>query len=476
MDTARTNPYIIDVLQLIEAAARRYPDSRNLAGHRAELLAECGDNTGSLSACESFLAKFGMDDHILELGLGLRRQLGKHDRCAVGSTSSVSLCMIVKNEERCLARCLASVKPIVDEMIVVDTGSDDHTVAIATLFGAAIHRFDWNGSFSDARNHALGKAQGAWILIMDADEVIGTRDNVEIRHCLASCESNIAWQVLTRNYTDTMQIEGWEANDGSCPEDEQGSGWIPSRKVRLFRNDARIRFQGAVHELVEPSLRENEITTIAAQFVIHHYGELEKKTDMEKKRRYYKLGRQKLQENPDDAAAVIELAIQAGELSLYDEALELWDYLLKINSSVHDVHFNRSHCLMSLKRYPEALLAARRAAELDPRHKESLFNQATCEMYVGDPKLALSIADALVRSHPGYFPAMALLIAARMALGIDNGVPELFEKLQSANIAVLDYLSEREKMLRHCKRSDLANNLSERLKRYVEATQQHAPA
>jgi glycosyltransferase involved in cell wall biosynthesis len=82
----------------------------------------------------------------------------------------LSLAMIVKNEARCLARCLASVQAIVDEMVVADTGSTDDTGRIARQFGAKISRFDWVDDFAAARNFALSQATGDWVLVLDADE------------------------------------------------------------------------------------------------------------------------------------------------------------------------------------------------------------------------------------------------------------------------------------------------------------------
>ena len=81
-------------------------------------------------------------------------------------TSTVSLCMIVKNEEAYLADCLASAKPFVDEMVIVDTGSTDRTVEIAERFGAKVFHFPWCDDFAAARNESLRHASGDWILVL----------------------------------------------------------------------------------------------------------------------------------------------------------------------------------------------------------------------------------------------------------------------------------------------------------------------
>ena len=82
----------------------------------------------------------------------------------------LSLCMIVKNEEKFLAGCLESVKNIVDEIIIVDTGSTDKTIEIANSYNAKVYHFEWKNDFSLARNESIKHATGDWILILDADE------------------------------------------------------------------------------------------------------------------------------------------------------------------------------------------------------------------------------------------------------------------------------------------------------------------
>jgi len=93
----------------------------------------------------------------------------------------LSLAMIVKNEARCLARCLASVRGLADEIILTDTGSTDDTVKIATGFGARVSYFDWIGDFAAARNFALSQTIGDWILVLDADETVSEPLAREIR-------------------------------------------------------------------------------------------------------------------------------------------------------------------------------------------------------------------------------------------------------------------------------------------------------
>lgn len=85
---------------------------------------------------------------------------------------TLSFCAIVKNEAANLPRCLESVQSVVDQIVILDTGSTDETVAIARSFGAEVHYFPWNNSFADARNESLNYVTGDWVLVLDADEAL----------------------------------------------------------------------------------------------------------------------------------------------------------------------------------------------------------------------------------------------------------------------------------------------------------------
>lgn len=82
----------------------------------------------------------------------------------------ISACYIVKNEEGNIERSISAIKGQVDEIAVVDTGSTDRTVAAAARFGIRIYHYEWNDDFSAARNYALSKVTGDWVLLLDADE------------------------------------------------------------------------------------------------------------------------------------------------------------------------------------------------------------------------------------------------------------------------------------------------------------------
>jgi O-antigen biosynthesis protein len=461
-DMAERNSIQDDVLQIIAGAAQLYPDSRNLGRHHAELLVQCGQDREALAACESLLVKFAMDEELLNFALLLRRQIGTHDHLAESGKHSISLCMIVKNEEKYLPTCLASLKPAVDEIIVVDTGSSDRTAAIATVFGAKVSSFVWNGNFSDARNCAINEAGGSWILVMDADEVLSAHDYEAVCHSVRKAgDKKIAWRVLTRNYTTRVNAQGWTPNDHVYPMEERSDGWHPSWKVRLFPNQPDIRFNGDVHEMVENSLLKAGYTIQKASFVVHHYGGLEDSAEeaAEKGRRYFEIGMKKLEKNPHDAVALAELAVQAGEIGRFEEAVRLWDRLLESSPDNVEALFNKGYVLINQQRYQEALAISARVLDLAPDHKEAAFNYGTSALYVGIPAKALEKLEPLLQRYPEYPPLLAVMTLLYLLSGQREKGLSTYSTLKVLNYAITDYAKARADVLIGLGKDGLARRL-----------------
>ncbi|NPV52983.1 MAG: glycosyltransferase [Firmicutes bacterium] len=171
---------------------------------------------------------------------------------------TLSLCMIVKNEERFLARCLDSVKDVVDEMIIVDTGSTDRTVEIAKSYGAKVYFHEWKNDFAEARNASLEKATGDWILVMDADEVL-VPSSVEELYRLAAAEPKAVYCARIVNET------GWDDNQG------EGYGF-EHYMARFFPNEPGIKYHGAVHERIVPEPGAEVPILAASGIIIRHAG------------------------------------------------------------------------------------------------------------------------------------------------------------------------------------------------------------
>lgn len=145
----------------------------------------------------------------------------------------LSACLIVKNEEQRLSQCLESVKSLADEIIVVDTGSSDRTVTIAKKFQARVSYFSWCDDFAKARNYAIAKAKGKWILIIDADEI------------LEQSAIAVLQKVMQRNDCLAVNVLRSEIGAKQAPY---------SLILRLFRNHPAINFTGIYHESIDQSV------------------------------------------------------------------------------------------------------------------------------------------------------------------------------------------------------------------------------
>ncbi|MDP4173539.1 MAG: glycosyltransferase [Bacteroidota bacterium] len=168
----------------------------------------------------------------------------------------ISLSMIVKNEEKYLKQCLDSVKDIVDEIVIVDTGSTDSTLKIANEYGASLYQFEWINDFSAARNYALSKSKGEWILYLDADERI-TNESGKIIHD-------------TIEKLNQPALLGLRCLVNSI--DEKNGKPKLMRYTRLFNNSPEIRFHGKVHEQIEDSLISCGYSIVDTDIEIIHVG------------------------------------------------------------------------------------------------------------------------------------------------------------------------------------------------------------
>ena len=162
---------------------------------------------------------------------------------------TISLCMIVKDEEKVLRRCLTSVKPLVDEMIVVDTGSHDNTIEIAQSLGAKVAYFEWVNDFAAARNYAFSLAAGDYCLWLDADDFI-TAENAERFYKLRADLEQLPDIVM-------------------CPYEIMSGGRpvLSYMRERILKRSAGFQWQGRVHECIAPRGK-----ILQSDFTVQHLG------------------------------------------------------------------------------------------------------------------------------------------------------------------------------------------------------------
>ena len=235
---------------------------------------------------------------------------------------SISLCMIAKDEEKSIGDAIDSVKGIVDEVIVIDTGSSDGTKKVAASRGAKVIEQKWSDDFSAARNESLKHATKDWILVLDCDEVIAREDLPKIRE-LAKREDADGFAFTQLNYANNKAITGWRTAPAS-PYTKGYDGFYASSITRLFRNGKGFHFKGEVHELVEPSIAEKKGKIEPANVAIHHYGNADPEKARKKLLGYLDIAKKKAGER-QDAQSYYELGVIQKDLGQDEEARQSFE-------------------------------------------------------------------------------------------------------------------------------------------------------
>jgi tetratricopeptide (TPR) repeat protein len=275
----------------------------------------------------------------------------------------LSLCMIVKNEEDWVTGAMESVRSIVTEVIIVDTGSTDSTPTRAAAAGGKVLNFKWNESFADARNASLAAATQPWILVLDADERIATQD---LRYIEDAIQSDAAdgYHLIQRNYVRKSQIFGWSPNMGEYEEGAGYDGYVDNPLIRLFRNSPEIRFHGVVHEIVDPNRLPRHFKFASIPVVLHHYGKVRgDERVVSKQHLYLELGLKKVAGEPANGKAHFDLGIQYQELDRHAEACACFDQAFEINGRPVALLY-RAISEKHLRNYDAAATLLNRAREL----------------------------------------------------------------------------------------------------------------
>ena len=280
-------------------------------GRGAEALEHWRRATADPSALDNIFSDRAAPDKARRAAEELRAALNG------GQPLLLSACLIVRDEEANLPRCLESLRDAVDEIVVVDTGSTDRTVEAATSYGARVSTFEWCDDFSAARNESLRQARGKFILWLDADDQLQTADANAIRRLCSQLPAS-AWG-------------GWV--DVHCPTDEWDESVTIARQPRLFRNGIGVEFRGRLHEQATPppgidasALERQDV------FSIRHWGYIPAgnapKRRSERNRRLLQL---LVDEQPDESFHHYNIALQyAGEgdfeqaLPAFEQAMDRW--------------------------------------------------------------------------------------------------------------------------------------------------------
>lgn len=299
----------------------------------------------------------------------------------INPNNLLSLCMIVKNEEEMLGGCLESVKNVVDEIVIVDTGSTDKTLEIANKYGANIYHFEWINDFSEARNESIKHSTSQWILYLDADERLTFESQNAIRTLLNTANEEIgAYYVVIES--DHRQL------DGSA---ERHKGAYP----RLFRNLGypNIKFMGRVHEQISPSIAAMKKLTLPSDLVVEHLGYNLPENEMNKKvDRNYKLLLEHVKDEPTNGYAWFQLGQTLGRMELLKEAEDATRFAIKCGDLKGAVLASATASLSQFcgkkKEFSEALYWAEETLKIIPKQLYGLSLKAHSLLYLGRKKEA----------------------------------------------------------------------------------------
>jgi GT2 family glycosyltransferase/Flp pilus assembly protein TadD len=306
-----------------------------------------------------------------------------------GGRARVSLCLIVKNEESNLPSCLGSAADLVDEIVVVDTGSTDHTKDVAARFGARVFEFPWCDSFAAARNESLRHATGEWIFWLDADDRLDEDNRRKLRNLFGSLNGENAAYAM------------------KClclPDQQSGSSTVVDH-IRLFRNHPNIRFQHRVHEQILASVRQAGSQIHFTEVAVHHTGYRDAALRRKKLERDMRLLELENAESPDHPFTLFNLGCSLQELGRHAEALEVLRRSLARSqpddSIVRKLYGLIAGCHRARGEPDLALAACVEGRQNYPDDTELLFVEGVLRREQGDLDGAIICLERLFTSSPG---------------------------------------------------------------------------
>ena len=264
--------------------------------------------------------------------------------------STISLCMIVKNEEENLPRCLYSIKDYVDEIIIVDTGSTDRTVEIANDFGAEVFIHPWEGNFSKARNYSLKYATCDWILILDADHELEKADAHKLSETIKDKEANYVFFRVYDTYKESKNLAVYDFG-------------------LLFRNHIGFHYSGIVHNAL---ITTDAIIKKSNIRIYHHgYNLSEEKMD-EKFERTSTLLKKQIETDSHNPVPHMYLGISYMDRRMYESAIKHSKRAISLSedNGSNKIDFLVSYYIVSaayfeLNEFKESEIYALKSVEMD---------------------------------------------------------------------------------------------------------------
>jgi hypothetical protein len=330
---------------------------------------------------------------------------------------AISFCMLNRDGAETIGECLRSVAHLVDEMIVVDTGSIDDSPEIARGLGARVIERDWPEDFSQARNSYVSLTKGRWILTLDADEFLAPWGREDL-DALLERYAKAAFRFTVRTYFPTRDF-GQSLSPGELVDQPlPGIGVTVSHTIRLFFNGAGVEYSYPVHESLMPSLRRAGIPVRDINVPIHHLGFITGRSGLGGKfERYLALGRRKLRDHPGHPLSYFELGKLLSCHGELEEAVELLDRCVAMAPSFPDGHYHAAMVRFRLKRYEQCRERVELGLARFPRDASLRYLRALLDIREERFSSAVETLVALAEERPGHFPTRIHIATTYLRLG-----------------------------------------------------------
>lgn len=338
--------------------------------------------------------------------------------------TKLSLCMIVKNEQATLSKCLESVQDVVDEMVILDTGSTDQTVEIAEKFGANVPQFEWGDDFAEARNEALKYVTGDWVLVLDADEVLNKKVAPQIKEAIEKDENLVV--NLVRH--------------------EIGSSQSPYSLVsRLFRKHPEVNFSRPYHAIIDDSVSELlkkeshwKIVDLPAITVFHYGYTPGAIASLDKYNRAQQAMENFIKENPNDPYTCSKLGALYAQIGKEKQAIKLFKQGLKSNKAdthvLYELHYHLGNLLSKQEEKEKAIKHFQKAIDqpiMAPLKLGAYNNIGVVLQSMGDYKNAAQAYETTLKIDPSFITGYYNFAMTLSAMGKLADAVAIYEKLIS---------------------------------------------
>ncbi len=302
--------------------------------------------------------------------------------------------MIVKNEERNLAACLEGYSALVDELVIVDTGSTDGTIDIARQAGAVVVETKWDDDFSKARNLSIENASSDWILWTDADDRINAENCAKIRKIIESYSLSTCFSFMIKNSQDGILGDVFN-------------------QVRLFPRHPKIRFRYRVHEQVLPSIQALGYDTLYTDIIVFHTGYDSAETVKKKQARNVPILLKEMEDRKENPVIVYTYAGALVDTGKLEESIKYYkmarDLSEKFQTEDH-IRCGAPIALASvygrLERWDEAKREAIEADRLNPNHPQVHCMLGELAAREGKTDEAINFFEAVLKMDeaPSFIP------------------------------------------------------------------------